>query len=1254
MSPPASGVLPEEPRSSEHAVPGLLPRPALGKVHQRLATTSDTVHPISEPPAKTAPPPPAPPGTKPSAPTTPAQVIAMQSTYGNAAVARAATTGEISAAPKPIATAPGPATAAGVPSVAPVPLSAATSPLAPVTAPAAPPSPAAPPAAVPGATIVPSVVPAAPAPAPPPATAAAAEGPAPSTTGGPSAAAAPGGTPTSPAKGTVAAAPGKPLLEKVAGEAQAGKQDKAAVPPSAPAAEVTAGGVRRRSAATDPAFQAVVHHAKTVAKHQATHGSAHAKVAEAHGAAVSPPNEVSSLAAAKQTNTMDQQKPKAFDRASFKAALLKKIAETAPKTLKDADEFKKNNKLAGMKSDMSTQVAQEKKESQGAIAEKTAEKPDTSGIAPKPVTPVPPTDTGNPADIPAAGAAPKPASEADVSLQAGPKQLDQQMADAKVTEEQLQSSNEPAFQSAVAEKKEVEKQSVQAPQDFRKQETTMLAGARSEAQSTATKHALDMHHLRKQAHGAVGAHQLDAKAEEEKARAQISSDIQAIYDKTKKDVEGRLQTLDKEVNEAFDAGASAAQKDFEDYVSDKMFYYKLKRYFGPAGLVLWAKDQFMDLPEEVNVFYTQGHDLYVNKMDGVIDHVAALVETGLNDAKGIISRGKAEIEDYVRKLPVERQEIGKKAASGIQSRFDSLEQSITAKQGQLIDSLAKKYNDNLQKVDERIAQMKEENRGLVHKAGEMLKGVIQTIIDLKNMLLGVLQRAAAAIDMVISHPIDFLGHLVEAGKQGFSNFADHILEHLKQGFMEWLFGAVAETGIQLPKNFDLAGILSLVLQILGLTYANIRSRAVKILGEKIVKALETAAEIFKILITKGPAGIWEYIKEKIGDLKSMVIEKIKSFVMEKIIMAGITWLIGLLNPASAFVKACKAIYDIVMFFVERGKQILDLVNTIIDSITAIAKGQIAAAASWVEKSLARTIPVIIGFLAALLGVGGITEKIKEIIEAICKPINEAIDWVINKAVDLVKAIGGLLGFGKEEPAAKTNDPEHDAKVTAGLTALDAADAEKEKSGPVTQKDAEAIAVQVKEQHPVFKSISVVDGGQTWDYEYSASPAGIRKKGAFKGAKPEVLKGIKQLQSYLASDTFPHKYRRAIAAQLERAEQLFNTGRLVGVEMTLPQKMGRIDFKLTNPDEIVEFKYWTKEYTEDNIRKLANQLRKYAGSKKPIVLEFAITKTDPISLEYVDTTLRDKLEDLGLTFGTMSIYEHEQIISIEINVIQPPE
>ena len=46
---------------------------------------------------------------------------------------------------------------------------------------------------------------------------------------------------------------------------------------------------------------------------------------------------------------------------------------------------------------------------------------------------------------------------------------------------------------------------------------------------------------------------------------------------------------------------------------------------------------------------------------------------------------------------------------------------------------------------------------------------------------------------------------------------DHIGEHLKKGLIDWIFGAVARAGIELPATFDLKGILSIVLQILGLT-----------------------------------------------------------------------------------------------------------------------------------------------------------------------------------------------------------------------------------------------------------------------------------------------------------------------------------------------------------------------------------------------------------------------------------------------------
>ena len=78
---------------------------------------------------------------------------------------------------------------------------------------------------------------------------------------------------------------------------------------------------------------------------------------------------------------------------------------------------------------------------------------------------------------------------------------------------------------------------------------------------------------------------------------------------------------------------------------------------------------------------------------------------------------------------------------------------------------------------------------------------------------------------------------------------------------------------------------------------------------------------------------------------------------------------------------------------------------------------------------------MIGFLASLLGVGGISEKIKEVIETVRKPINAAIDWVIGNAVQLVKAAGKFVGglFGgkdkdKKDEGPKEEDPEKAAKV----------------------------------------------------------------------------------------------------------------------------------------------------------------------------------------------------------------------------------
>jgi hypothetical protein len=454
-------------------------------------------------------------------------------------------------------------------------------------------------------------------------------------------------------------------------------------------------------------------------------------------------------------------------------------------------------------------------------------------------------------------------------------------------------------------------------------------------------------------------------------------------------------------------------------------------------------------------------------MDGVLNNIAIIVETGLNDAKAEIALGKQDVQTYVDSLPIDLQDVGQQAADKIQSQFDDLEQQVNDKQGELVDALAKKYHDNLQKLDARIEEMKAANRGLIDKALGAIVGVIKTILALKDMLLNVLARAAAVIGTIISDPIGFLGNLVSGVMMGLENFMANLGQHLKKGLMEWLFGALGEAGIEIPDSFDFKGILSLVLQILGLTYANIRARAVNIVGEPVVKRIEQTVEIFKILITEGPAGLWNMIQEQVDNLKDVVLDGIESFIKEKVLIAGITWIISLLNPASAFIKACKAIYDIVMFFVQRGSQILALVNAVLDSVTAIAQGSLGAAAAAVENALAKAIPVAIAFLASLLGLGGISDKIRAIIEKVRAPVNRAIDWIINKAVQLAKAVGRKLGLVKEdkvEAKEKVEPTPHEQIINRALAEIDQTAEDATTAETIAKK--KTVAVQIIDREEV--------------------------------------------------------------------------------------------------------------------------------------------------------------------------------------------
>lgn len=271
-------------------------------------------------------------------------------------------------------------------------------------------------------------------------------------------------------------------------------------------------------------------------------------------------------------------------------------------------------------------------------------------------------------------------------------------------------------------------------------------------------------------------------------------------------------------------------------------------------------------------------------------------------------------------------------------------------------------------------------------------------------IVGIVRKIGDTFGRIVDDPVAFVGHLIDAVKKGITQFAKNIWEHLKTGMIAWLTGTLGDAGLTLPKVWDLKGILDLVLQILGITWPKIRAKLVVATSERTVSMLETAFGFIKTLVTEGPAAAWKEIVAAIGNLWDMVIGGIKDWAVTKIVTAAITKLATMFNPAGAVIQAIIAIYNTVAFFIERIKQILDFVESVVDSIANIALGKIDAAANYVEKAMARTIPVILGFLARLIGLGDVSRAVKKVITAIQEKVDKAIDSVIKFVVEKAKSL----------------------------------------------------------------------------------------------------------------------------------------------------------------------------------------------------------------------------------------------------------
>lgn len=461
---------------------------------------------------------------------------------------------------------------------------------------------------------------------------------------------------------------------------------------------------------------------------------------------------------------------------------------------------------------------------------------------------------------------------------------------------------------------------------------------------------------------------------------------------------------------------------------------------------------------------------FMSLMDGGEEQYAQMVETGA------IARIAGQIEAAVATLNM--------TPAAIIQLFTDLWNSFT------IDDLIHPL-DAFVRI---IAKFGEPIGRLIAFVAEIVRIVIMAILEIMNFpfdLIGnIITRAMQAIDDIKKDPIGFLKNILRAIKQGFVQFFDNIVTHLIDGVTGWLMSELKDANIPVLTDFSLKGVISWVLEVLGISMEKIweklaahprigPARVARIRG--MINTLEGIWTFIKDVQERGMAAIWDKIQEQLSNLWNTVLDAVKNFIMERIVNRITARLLSMLDPTGimAVINGAMALYSAIQSFIKYLREMLEVVNSFVNGVADIAKGNVTTAANYLERTMGQAMPIVIGFLANQVGLSGIGARVGEMIVSVRQMVDEALTWLVNKAVDTGMAmLDRLMGRGQPEAATPAGP------VAGALAEIDSETAKEKDQGEVTADEAQAIKNKVNtDQASVINISSVTDGGDTWDYNY---------------------------------------------------------------------------------------------------------------------------------------------------------------------------
>ena len=304
--------------------------------------------------------------------------------------------------------------------------------------------------------------------------------------------------------------------------------------------------------------------------------------------------------------------------------------------------------------------------------------------------------------------------------------------------------------------------------------------------------------------------------------------------------------------------------------------------------------------------------------------------------------------------------------------------------------------------------------------GGFMSWALGTVIKLLEIVfsvvapgaIGYLRRAGGALQSIFHNPIGFVGNLVRAAKGGLQRFAGRFLTHLKTGLITWLTGSLP--GVYIPASFALPELLKFGLSVLGLSYANLRAKMVRALGEPAVLAMEMGFDVVRTLVTQGPAAAWDQLKASLANLGSMVVDGIIDMVVNIVVTRAIPRLVAMFIPGAGFITAIMAIWGTIQTFIAQLRRIAQVIGAFVDSIATIAAGNVTAAAARVESVLGGLLSLAINFLAGFAGLGRVADRVRAVLERIRVPIDRALDMLVGWIQRVARVFVGKVKAGAQK------------------------------------------------------------------------------------------------------------------------------------------------------------------------------------------------------------------------------------------------